>query len=77
MAVTNPAVTERQRTYLSPDQVCDLIPGMTRAGLSQLRFRGKGPRYYKPSPKKVVYELEECLAWLESTARTGTAQEAS
>jgi hypothetical protein len=61
------------RNLLSPDQVCELIPGMTRAGLAQLRFRGLGPRYYKPSPKKVVYDLNECLAWLESTARSGTS----
>lgn len=62
--------------YLSPDQVCKIIPGMTRSGLAQLRFRGEGPRFRKPSPRKVVYELTEVLSWLESTARQGTADEA-
>jgi hypothetical protein len=47
---------------------------MTRSGLAQLRFHAQGPRYYKPSPKKVVYERGEVLEWLLSTQRQGTAE---
>lgn len=59
--------------YLSPEQVVDMIPGMTKGGLAQLRFTGKGPKYRKPTPKKVVYVRSEVIEWIENTARQGTA----
>jgi predicted DNA-binding transcriptional regulator AlpA len=62
--------------YLSPDQVVELIPGMTRANLAALRFTGKGPRYRKPSAKLVIYVESEVRDWIEGTARYGTATEA-
>lgn len=60
-------------TYLTPEQVCALVPGMTRNNLAQLRFQGKGPRFYKPTERKVLYSKEEVLAWVASSARTSTA----
>ncbi|WP_246132504.1 helix-turn-helix transcriptional regulator [Microbacterium mitrae] len=60
--------------YLTPDQVCDLIPGMTRGGLAQLRFTGKGPVYLKPTARKVVYRESDVIAWLEASERTSTAE---
>jgi hypothetical protein len=63
--------------YLSPDQVCEMIPGMTKGALAQLRFTGSGPRYRKPTPRKVVYLESEVVEWVEGSARTGTAREAS
>lgn len=57
---------------LSPQDVCDLIPGMTVPGLAQLRFRGQGPRFIKPSARKVVYRLSDVEAWLEANERTST-----
>ena len=62
--------------YLSPDQVVELIPGMTKGALAQLRFTGKGPRYRKPTPKTVIYVESEVIEWIEDTARYGTALEA-
>jgi hypothetical protein len=62
--------------YLSPEQVCQIIPGMTKGSLAQLRFTGKGPRYRKPTPKTIVYLESEVLGWVECSARTGTAREA-
>jgi predicted DNA-binding transcriptional regulator AlpA len=62
--------------YLSPEQVAELVPGMTKGALAQLRFTGKGPRYRKPTPKKVVYLESEVIDWIEGTARYGTAAEA-
>ena len=32
-----------QARYLTPAQVCELIPGMTKSNLAQLRFKGAGP----------------------------------
>lgn len=62
--------------YLSPDQVVEMIPGMTKGALAQLRFTGKGPRYRKPTPKTVLYVEHEVIEWIENSARFGTAMEA-
>ncbi|TQO20321.1 hypothetical protein FB472_1952 [Rhodoglobus vestalii] len=62
--------------YLSPDQVVELIPGMSKGALAQLRFTGKGPRYRKPTPKTVIYVESEVIEWIENSARFGTALEA-
>lgn len=62
--------------YLSPEQVCEIVPGMTKGSLAQLRFKGSGPRYRKPTPKTVLYVEAEVLAWVENSARYGTAAEA-
>lgn len=59
--------------YLSPSQVCELIPGMTRSNLAQLRFRGEGPKFRKPTPRIVVYREADVLAWLDGSERTSTA----
>lgn len=59
--------------YLTIDQVCDLVPGMTRTNLAQLRFKGIGPRYFKPTPRTVLYTETDVFAWIEASARTGTA----
>jgi hypothetical protein len=58
--------------YISPEQVCDLIPGMTKGHLAQMRYRGVGPSFRKPTHKTVLYVQEEVLEWVEGTARTIT-----
>lgn len=62
--------------YLSPDQVCEIIPGMTRALLGQMRFRGDGPKFIKPSPKKVVYRESAVHEYLLAREQTTTAASA-
>lgn len=64
-------------TYLSPDQVCEMVPGLTREGLAQLRFNGTGPRYIKPSPRKVVYSRSAIEEWLTANERTSTREPVS
>ncbi len=59
---------------LAPDEVCELIPGMTKAKLAQMRFSGSGPSYFKPTAKTVVYDRDVVLEWLRSTERIGTSQ---
>lgn len=54
--------------YLSPDDVCKLIPGMTKVRLQDLRDRGRGPRYYKPTARTVVYRQSDVVAWIEASA---------
>jgi hypothetical protein len=62
--------------YLSPDQVVESVPGMTKGQLAQLRFKGTGPRYRKPTPKTVLYLEADVIEWIENSARYGTAAEA-
>ena len=62
-------------TYISPEQVCELLPGVTKGQLAQWRYLGTGPRYRKLG-KKILYVESECIEWVESSARYGTALEA-
>lgn len=57
---------------LTPDQVCELIPGLTTSKLAQLRFTGHGPRFMKPTTRTVVYDRGEVEAWLRSTLHERT-----
>lgn len=58
--------------YLTPDQVCELVPGMTRGNLAQLRFKGEGPKFLKPTPRTVVYRESDVIDWVEASERTRT-----
>lgn len=60
--------------YLSPDEVCNLVPGMTRGALAQLRYTGKGPKYLRPTAKTIVYREDDVVSWLEASERRSTAQ---
>jgi hypothetical protein len=55
--------------YLTPDQVILMLPGLSRGQLAQMRFRGDGPAYRKPTPKTVLYVESEVVAWVEATKR--------
>lgn len=66
--------TKAPSEYLTPEQVCEIVPGMTKSNLAQLRFKGQGPTFYKPSPRLVIYKKDAVIEWIESTARTGTAE---
>lgn len=59
--------------YLSPAEAAEIVPGMTTANLAQLRFTGKGPRFLKPTPRKVVYRERDVIEWLEASERVSTA----
>lgn len=60
--------------YLTPNQVAEIIPGMTVSNLAQLRYTGKGPRFLKPTPRTVVYRERDVIEWLEASERTSTAE---
>jgi hypothetical protein len=53
-------------TLLSPEQVCELIPGMTKENLAQLRFRKRGPAYIKVTPRVIVYDAADVEAYLQA-----------
>jgi hypothetical protein len=59
--------------FLSPQQVADLVPGLSVGALAQLRYSGRGPRYRKPTARTVLYDELEVLEWIEASARSSTA----
>lgn len=61
--------------YLSPEQVCEMVPGLTKGALAQWRYLGTGPRYRKVG-KMCIYVESEVVEWIENSARYGTALEA-
>ncbi|MDQ1206175.1 AlpA family transcriptional regulator [Microbacterium sp. SORGH_AS_0862] len=58
--------TAPEPIWLSPDQVCEIVPGLTPRDLEDMRSSGKGPRYSKPTPRKVVYAQADVHEWLRS-----------
>lgn len=71
--VSPPPSVAAQRRYLTPEEVCEMVPGITKTNLAQLRFKGQGPRFFKPTPKTVLYAEADVIAWVEASARTSTA----
>ena len=43
----------------------------SRVSWQQFRRDGKGPRYYQPSGRRVLYNWAEVVAWIESAATGG------
>lgn len=60
--------------YLSSEEVCEIVPGMTVTLLNQMRFRGDGPPFIAASPKKRVYSEASLHEWLKSRERTSTRE---
>ncbi|MEV8252388.1 AlpA family phage regulatory protein [Rhodoglobus sp. NPDC076762] len=58
--------------FIRPATVVE-ITGMSIAALAQMRTRGRGPRFYKPTERTVLYKRSEIMAWLESSAQSCTA----
>jgi hypothetical protein len=56
-----------ETVWLSPEQVCERVPGLTLDRLQQMRKARKGPSYYKPTLKTVVYSQTDIDAWVTST----------
>ena len=67
----------QEQTWLSPDQVCERVPGMTVDNLKVLRANGKGPVFYKPTGdhgKITLYAATEVDAWVASGRRSTREQ---
>jgi len=47
---------------------------MSTGALAQLRYTGTGPRFYKPTPKTVLYKRSEVIAWVEASAHESTSR---
>lgn len=63
--------------FLSPEQLCELVPGMTTANLKDLRASGRGPVFFKPTGKYghvTLYRRSDVIAWVER-ARNDTREQ--
>ncbi|WP_165068710.1 helix-turn-helix transcriptional regulator [Marisediminicola senii] len=57
--------------FIQPAAVRE-ITGLSIAALAQLRYQGRGPKFYKPTPRTVLYKRSEVVAWVEASAQTRT-----
>jgi len=48
------------------------MTGLSVTALAQLRYRGRGPCFYKPTPKTVLYKRSEVVEWVEASAQMRT-----
>ena len=62
--------------FQSPEQVCDMVPGITKGQLAQWRYLGVGGPRYRKLGKKIIYVQSEVIDWIEESVRIGTAREA-
>lgn len=54
--------------YMSPAMVHELT-GISIGALAQLRYERRGPRFFKPTPRTVLYRRADVVAWVEDSAR--------
>ena len=59
--------------YILPATASEII-GLKTGALAQLRYLGRGPRFYKPTPRTVLYKRSEVLAWIEASATKCTSE---
>lgn len=59
---------------LSPEQLCERVPGLTVESLKQSRYRGTGPPFMKPNMKTVVYDWCVYVAWLKAGETTKSSR---
>jgi hypothetical protein len=59
---------------LTPDAICARVPGTTKGYWAQLRFTGRGPAFFKPSPKVVLYDADVVDQWIRASAQIKTGQ---
>ncbi|AYG03870.1 helix-turn-helix transcriptional regulator [Gryllotalpicola protaetiae] len=52
--------------FIQPAEAAEIM-GLTVGALARLRSDDRGPRFYKPTARTVLYKREEVIAWLEAT----------
>jgi predicted DNA-binding transcriptional regulator AlpA len=52
------------------------VLGITRGALAAMRYKGTGPKFYKPNKRTVYYRRSDIHAWIEASVRTSTADHA-
>ncbi|MCR2764974.1 helix-turn-helix domain-containing protein [Microbacterium sp. zg.B48] len=64
-STTNPAEPILSKWLLRPEDVVELIPGLSVKLLAQWRYERRGPRYYKVG-RIVLYPFEDLEQWFEA-----------
>jgi hypothetical protein len=54
--------------FMTPAMVHDLT-GISIGALAQMRYDRKGPRFFKPTPRTVLYRRSDVVAWVEGSAQ--------
>ncbi len=57
--------------YITATEAAELL-GIGKQYLAVLRSKGMGLKFYKPTPRKVLYKYSEVISWIESSARFET-----
>jgi predicted DNA-binding transcriptional regulator AlpA len=65
-----------EEEFISPAAV-EKLTQITVPALAQLRYLGKGPRFYKPTPRTVLYRRSEVLEWVYASAQMSTGAHVS
>lgn len=54
--------------WLTIDQVLELVPCVTRGNLATMRHDGRGPKFFKPTRRTVLYDRESVIEWVQNSA---------
>lgn len=65
---------ENDPIYRRPEAAVYL--GITTGALAQLAYQGRGPKFYKPSPRRVYYRRSDLDSWINAKAFVSTAEAA-
>lgn len=58
------------KQYIPPKRLAEMW-NTTTGQLSNWRYRGEGPPYYRAGKKKILYCVEEVEAWLQRGKMNG------
>ena len=64
----NPSPRHHGRRRVAYTQEAAAYAKTTTGTLATLGYAHKGPRFFKPSPRKVLYKKSDLDAWLMGTA---------
>ncbi|MCM3657768.1 hypothetical protein M3147_10945 [Agromyces mediolanus] len=64
---SNPAA-QLPTKWMSPQQVVEHVPGLTVRHLEYLRGAKRPPRYYKPTERTVIYNVDDIDEWVRINA---------
>lgn len=67
---------ESRKNMASPKQAAEYM-GITTGALSQMRYRGTGPKFIKLGNRTVRYRWEDIDAWIEANTLTQSDQDYS
>jgi phage terminase Nu1 subunit (DNA packaging protein) len=60
--------------YISAAEAAEMLK-LNVTSLATLRSKGMGLRFYKPTPRKVLYKYSEVIDWIENSAQYATKDE--